>query len=728
MTSRIVVISLIVIASICAGILSGFISLHHKHAHAETELTAAHSEFQLALSTMSLRMAAMSKALERTSLLSPDIYSQIYNDAARPSLRVHERALALMTEFETVEHAEDFFAEMRPQFKRAGYPAVNAVPDQDAAAIFPAVFVEPPASRQNVFGYNIGTSPERLSAAREAIDARVIAASAPVILSQDRDERPSSFLLLYPVTLTAAIAPGKKTQAVLGAGLTPGSLFQDHIITDPGHILEFDLKIDGQSLPVTLGERSNVWLFSIPLLTNRILPDIMINGLEISLSASVFYAPHIEEVLTPVAIALLTGLFLMLLAKNLSARETHKTNLETALKAKEAELLEVHQVHAASQRVEALGRLVGGVAHDFNNILSVILGNLELIQARRGQKSAESLLDEAVTATQRGAHLTRQLLAVGRKSHLQPQRIDVTEALAESARMLTRVLPETIEVTTVPATGLWPIQIDPDGLQTALLNVGLNARDAMSTRGHLILEATNTRIPAPDAGRDQITDLAPGRYVKISVTDTGPGVAPEIVDRIFEPFFTTKHATEGSGLGLSSVLGFCKQSGGTCRIRNSPGIGAALELYFPAAERVSGEAAMSHGPDPAVRVGPRRILLAEDEESVARVLIRQLESAGHNVTRVASGDAAWRALENAAPYELLITDIVMPGSLQGTELAQKVEWAYPEIAILMISGYPKDATPTDKGVLERHPLLVKPISTNALIAAIDGLFIQPAQS
>jgi CheY-like chemotaxis protein len=263
--------------------------------------------------------------------------------------------------------------------------------------------------------------------------------------------------------------------------------------------------------------------------------------------------------------------------------------------------------------------------------------------------------------------------------------------------MLQRVLPESVEIQTIPEAGLWRILVDPDGLQNAILNLALNARDAMEGRGKLVIEASNTR-----ASHDYLDDrpdeeITPGRYVMISVTDNGQGMTPEVADRAFEPFFTTKHATDGSGLGLPSVLGFCQQSGGTCRVYSEIGAGTTIKLYFPAAD---GDETGHPAEDPVILNDPERvrILLAEDEDSVARVVVRELEMAGYRVKRVATGDAAWSELQRDPSYGLLISDLVMPGHLQGAELARRVEATWPDMSLLLISGYPQEAAVEGNGI------------------------------
>lgn len=711
---------IVALGSLVAGLVVGLLVLQDHRNRAQSEIEAAHGELELALATLSVRMASMATAIERASSLSPASFAQIYEDATRAATRVHERALAFMPEVATLDRATAVVESLAPEYEQAGYPAFEVFPPGQTDALFPVVLVEPPASRPNVFGYNMGSSSDRLAAAREALERGVMTTSAPVSLSQDADLSRASFLLLYPVYLRAPDPLSGATHAVLGAGMTPAGLFQDHVRFYDGHVLEIDIGIAGVDLPVTLGEGGSGWAPRIPIVHDFVLPDITTNGFEVPFRASVFYTPRPRDALWPILAAVLAALMGALILRVLTTREDTERALQAALARKEGELREAYRIQARSQRVEALGRLVGGVAHDFNNILSVILGNLELMKEEDATRTSAPLIEEAVTATHRGAHLTRQLLSVGRKSHLNPRRLSVADGLREGAQMLQRVLPESIELTTVPAAGLWPIEVDPDGLQNALLNLALNARDAMDGRGKLIVEATNTR-----ATRDYLDDrpdeeIAPGRYVVISVTDTGPGMQPDVVDRAFEPFFTTKHATDGSGLGLPSVLGFCRQSGGTCRIYSEPGVGTTVRMYFPASEGEQGNAPTA-GETTPLPVGTGRILLAEDEDSVARVILRQLQSGGYTVKRVPTGDAAWAEIEDGAQYDLLITDLVMPGTLQGAELARHVEAERPRMAILLISGYPQEAAIEGNGVATRHPVLTKPILRAELLQSVERL-------
>jgi len=478
--------------------------------------------------------------------------------------------------------------------------------------------------------------------------------------------------------------------------------------------------IAGQWLRVPLGRSEVSNPIRLPLLRDVTLPAIKTPGFDVPFRASVFYIPRATDVMMPVSAGLVAAIIGFLLLNQFAAREAAKRRLEEALARKEAELREAYRIQARSQRIEALGRLVGGVAHDFNNILSVILGNLELLTEEDTSRVGDPLIAEAIGATQRGAHLTRQLLSVGRRSHLHPTQIDVAHHLQETTRMLSRVLPESIRLTTASASGLWRVKADPDGLQNALLNLAINARDAMDGTGQLTIEASNVRATQDYLEARPDEEITPGRYVCIAVSDVGAGMPPEIAERAFEPFFTTKHATDGSGLGLPSVLGFCKQSGGTCRIYSEVGVGTTVRMVLPVSE--AEETELARAEPAAVADGSQaRILLAEDEEGVARVIQRQLQAADYVVTCVSSGDAAWSAIERGEVFDLLITDLVMPGDIQGAELARRVEKARPEMRILLMSGYPQEAAIEGNGVASRHTVLTKPVPRSEMLRALERL-------
>lgn len=710
--------SIVAAASLVMALLAGVALLQHKRSDAQLEIEAAHGELELALATLSVRMASMATALEQGPDLSPSRFSELYADMTRSATHVHERAMALMPEMSSVSRLDAATVGFAPEYQAAGYPDFRLFPEALTGPLFPAVLVEPAASRPNVFGYNMASSAARLAAAREALAEGVMTASAPVTLTQDTDLSNASFLLLYPVYFADPEPATGASRALLGAGVTPAALFYDHVNFYDRHIVEVEIGISGASLPVTLSGAFGDNALRLPLVRDMAMPDIRTNGFDVPFQASVFYVPSLRDAAPPLAAAALTALIGLLLVNVVQARAASKQALETALRAKEAELSEAYRIKAQSQRVEALGRLVGGVAHDFNNLLSVILGNLELLKERAARGDDASLLDDALSAAQRGGQLTRQLLSVGRKSHLQPEPFDVAQALKDSAAMLTRVLPKSIELTTAPAAGLWTVEADADGLQNALLNLAINARDAMEGRGKLIIEAANSRVTHDYLDDRLEEEIPPGRYVAISVTDTGPGMPPDILERAFEPFFTTKPATEGSGLGLPSVLGFCRQSGGTCRIYSDLGVGTTVRILLPVSERAFEASGNAPEAEPMIG-GEGRILLAEDEDGVARVMRTQLEAAGYAVTWVPTADAAWAAIEAGETFDLLITDIVMPGRMQGAELARRVEAERPDWALLLVSGYPQEAAIEGNGVAQRHAVLAKPVAKADLLRIVE---------
>lgn len=715
---------IIVVAAVSMAAVAALVLLQQKRGNARLEIEVVHSELEFAFATLSVRMASMATGLQQAENLSPEQYEALYRDLMRSSPRVHERAMAFMPELISMDGVDTAVQRMARNYAALEYPEFSLFPQGPAKALFPVLLVEPEASRPNVFGYNMGSSDERLRAAREALESRTMTVSAPITLSQDHDQSRTSFVLLYPVYFSEPEPVTGARRALLAAGMTPALLFANHVGLYDRHRIDVEVGIAGVTLPISLAKNA-LFTFRLPLISGLEMPAIRTDGFEVPFRASVFYTPSLFDVMIPFGTAAVVTVIGVLLVNLADARAIAKRELEISLQAKEKELRELYSAQARSQRVESLGRLVGGVAHDFNNILSVILGNLELMKEEGEEKSQknDSFLEEAIAATFRGAHLTRQLLLVGRKSHLQPRSLNVERMLQDSAAMLKRVLPESIELTTVAASGLWSIEADPDGLQNALLNLGINARDAMDGKGKLIIEAVNSRVTHDYLDDRPEEEIVPGRYVTISVTDTGVGMQTEVVERAFEPFFTTKHATDGSGLGLPSVLGFCRQSGGACRIYSEPGVGTTVRMLFPVSATTV-DTGGSVADSEMVAPGETRILLAEDEDSVARVMLKQLEAAGYSVKRVPTGDDAWAMIESGAVFDLLITDLVMPGTLQGAELARRVEAARPAMGLLLISGYPQEAAIEGNGVARRHPVMTKPVPRSELLRMIHRLLKQ----
>jgi PAS domain S-box-containing protein len=379
---------------------------------------------------------------------------------------------------------------------------------------------------------------------------------------------------------------------------------------------------------------------------------------------------------------------------------------------------EAEQALARSQRFEALGQLVGGIAHDFNNTLAVLIGNLELLQMIDDNPDCKRFYKEMDDAIERGRRLTMQLLAYGRKAVLNPRSHSMSDILAESDRMLRSVLPKTIHIEMVAGGCLWNTIIDRSQVENAILNLAINARDSMPEGGKLTLETRNIRLDA-DYVDDRNEQVAPGRYVMVAVTDTGSGMSKDVMDRAFEPFFTTKSVDQGSGMGLAMVHGLMSQIGGSARIYSELGVGTTIKLYFRACEEEADFGCVAT-PKPTIR-GTAHILLAEDEKSVREMLSHQLQSLGYQVTAAVNGDSAYEILLDDASVELLVTDVVMPGTLQGPMLARRAREHRPDLPVLFMSGYPREAAIHGNGLKERDINLMKPVRMQDLAAAVADL-------
>ncbi|WP_323770586.1 response regulator [Antarctobacter sp.] len=373
-----------------------------------------------------------------------------------------------------------------------------------------------------------------------------------------------------------------------------------------------------------------------------------------------------------------------------------------------------------SAKIEAVGNLTGGVAHDFNNLLAVIMGNLELAQEEPLTQTTMDYVETALKATQRGADLTRSLLSFARKAPLTPARIDLNEIVRDTKKWSTRVVPETISVEMSLAPDLWPVEADASATQNALLNLIINARDAMENGGVLSLETSNVVIdtcqhPLPDQ------DLKPGSYVVLTVKDTGVGMSPEVTKEIFAPFYTTKGPSQGSGLGLSMVQGFISQSGGAVRVYSEPDKGSTFKLYFPSAQNQK-ETAKPVTPEKAVAAsGHARVLLVEDEPEVKRIFKSLLEHAGYQVVTACSGDDALQTFLSSRDVDLLLTDIVMPGQLQGPELAARLREIDPDLGAIFMTGYANASALQGQGQRPDDMRLMKPVSRKDLLTAIKDV-------
>ncbi len=341
-----------------------------------------------------------------------------------------------------------------------------------------------------------------------------------------------------------------------------------------------------------------------------------------------------------------------------------------------------------SQRLEVVGQMTGGIAHDFNNLLTVILGNAELM-LETGFADAEELVAMIRDAAGKGAELTARLLAFSRRQALDPKVIDVNRQVARLDGLLRRVLGEQIDIEVVRGGGLWEALVDPAQLDSALLNLCINARDAMQGGGRLTIETANAHLDQAYANWHE--EVQPGQYVMIAVSDTGTGMSREVVARAFEPFFTTKPAGKGSGLGLSMVFGFVKQSNGHVKIYSEPGQGTVVKLYLPRAQAPAETGAAADPPRAAEPRGTATILAVEDDDLVRAYVVKQLRALGYTVIGVRNGAAALDHLRAAPAIDLLFTDVVLPGGLGGRELATQAQALRPGLPVLFTSGYTENA-------------------------------------
>lgn len=366
---------------------------------------------------------------------------------------------------------------------------------------------------------------------------------------------------------------------------------------------------------------------------------------------------------------------------------------------------------AQAQKMETVGKLTGGVAHDFNNLLQVVAGNLQLLAKDiAGNERAERRVTNAMAGVSRGSKLASQLLAFGRRQALEPKVVNVSRFVRGMDDMLRRALGEAIEIETVVGGGLWNTFIDPAQIENALLNLAINARDAMEGQGKLTIELSNTMLD--DAYVRAHDEVTAGQYVMLAVTDTGSGMAPEIIDKVFEPFFSTKSEGKGSGLGLSMVYGFVKQSGGHVKIYSEVGHGTTIKLYLPRAlESEDIEVAVDNGP---VAGGTETVLVVEDDEEVRATVVELLADLGYRVLKAVDAASALNVIESGVPIDMLFTDVVMPGTLKSPELARKARERLPNIAVLFTSGYTENSIvhggKLDAGV----ELLSKPYTREAL--------------
>ena len=375
------------------------------------------------------------------------------------------------------------------------------------------------------------------------------------------------------------------------------------------------------------------------------------------------------------------------------------------------------------QKMESIGQLTGGIAHDFNNMLAIVIGSLDMARRRfdADPDKAKTYIDNAEEGARRAAQLTARLLAFSRQQPLTPEPLDVNKLVGDTSELIRRTIGEQVRLETVLAGGLWRANVDRGQLENAILNLAVNARDAMEDgQGKITLETANTHLDE-DYARTH-AEVKPGQYVVICVTDTGTGMPPDVIERAFDPFFTTKQVGKGTGLGLSQVFGFVKQSAGHVKIYSEPGVGTTVKVYLPrwfGADTQSGRAAVSVGEMPRAR-GDEIILVVEDEQRVRHLTVDTLRELGYTVVQASDGAIALEQVTMQPRIDLLFTDIVMP-EMNGRELADRARVLRPGLRVLFTTGYTRNAVVHNGMVDPGVSLLSKPFSIRDLAVRVRGL-------
>jgi len=367
--------------------------------------------------------------------------------------------------------------------------------------------------------------------------------------------------------------------------------------------------------------------------------------------------------------------------------------------------------------MEVVAQLTGGVAHDFNNLLTAIAGNLDLILRRSGDSGrVRHLAEAALKATQRGEQITQQLLVFSRRQVLRPQTLNLNRVLVEFQALMTHAINEKIDLQLQLDAALDPSRVDRAQFEAALLNLMVNARDALPNGGRVVIETRN--VVLDQAYADQNPDAAPGAYVMVSVSDNGVGIDPAVLPHAFEPFFTTKDVGRGSGLGLSQVYGFAEQSGGHVNVYSEVGIGTTVKLYLPkASERLIEDEKQQLIPLRGAN-GGETILVVEDDEAVLAMAIESLTDLGYRVLVAHDSQEALAIVKGPERIDILFSDIVMPGSINGAQLAVEARRLRSDIRVLLTSGYTAAALGNEHGLAKELPILSKPYRRDELAAQL----------
>jgi signal transduction histidine kinase/ActR/RegA family two-component response regulator len=578
------------------------------------------------------------------------------------------------------------------------------------AQYYPVVYIEPLRGNEEAVGFDLASDPDRKAALEAAARNGGLAVTVPLRLIQETAEQ-LGILLIFPV-LSGAAEPG-----VLLVVHRMGTFLE-------GLLAPFQLKVrvrlvDLQADKVLFGGSS-------PGPSDASYEDVFTFGGRSYGITTVPTPLYIEQHRSLQSWAVLmrgvigTGLLgaLLLLGTGYTRRietvvEIRTRELEATNERLHLEMKEREQAEAAlrqAQRMEVVGQLTGGVAHDFNNLLMVVSGNAALLGEKAPDEAVRRRASAIMRAVERGERLTRQLLTFSRRQTLRPEPVDLRQRLHEISEMLSRSLRADIELSVDIPENLWPVIVDPAEFELALLNLGVNARDAMPNGGRFRVEARNLSFLAEDARTDGLV----GDFVAMKLSDTGTGMTAEVLARAFEPFFTTKEVGHGSGLGLSQVYGFAHQSGGAAFIESEVGQGTSITLVLPrASTHPAARCSVAHHVEPAAP--PFRILLVEDDDEVAEPTAELLRDIGLQVLRVSDGKSALATFERDPTIEMVMSDIVMPGGMSGLDLARTLRELHPELPVLLATGHSQYAL---EAVKEGFILIEKPYHRDVLTASI----------
>jgi signal transduction histidine kinase/CheY-like chemotaxis protein len=633
------------------------------------------------------------------------------------------QAVKWAPEIDLPQHA---FFEAAQQGDQPGFrireinPSRQRRPAGERERSYPVTYVEPLKGNEHIVGYDLASETGRKAAIDMTLRTGTAAATPPIRLIQERGEQLGILLLL-------AVPGGPNGAGLVGVALRMGT-FMDGLLAPMNTMLKARL-VDvearkalyaGFTVVPADASQQNLIVFGGRRYAVQTAPTSFYQEQHRGWDSwAVLVAGVFSTGLLGASLMLGTG-YTRRIEIEVDERTTDLAAMNQRLKLEIKERRHAEAALRQAQRMEAIGQLTGGVAHDFNNLLTVVSGNAELLHDNAPTNTIRSRASAIMVAADRGARLTRQLLAFSRSQAQQAETTDLRQRTREIADMLSRSLRADIEVTVEMPPDLWPVAIDPAEFELALLNVAVNARDAMPSGGRFQVAARNVSC---GIGVSLCHGLV-GDFIAVTMSDTGAGMEPDVQARAFEPYFTTKVAGLGSGLGLFQVYGFTKQSGGTATIESMPGKGTSITLFLPrATERAA--TASTAAPNLALPQTAARILFVEDDIAVARVTAELLRDIGYDAVEALDAAEALVAIERDPTIKLVMSDIVMPGT-NGLDLARTLRLRYPELPILLATGYSQySASLLDEG----FPFVAKPYRREVLVAAIGQALgrVRPAR-